>query len=48
MPRIRSTQKLPIVVELAAGEAADQGDRMAMPAAAETKFCTARPTIWVR
>ena len=46
--RVRSTQKLPMVVERRRAIPRISAAIVAMPAAAETKFCTARPTIWVR
>ena len=46
--RVRSTQKLPTVVALARLKARASGTTMAMPVAAETKFCTVSPTIWLK
>ena len=43
MPRTRSTQKLPIVPELRRANPRTSATATAMPTAADTKFCTARP-----
>ncbi len=42
-PRTRSTQKLPIVAEPRRAKPRTSATATAMPTAAETKFCTARP-----
>ena len=47
-PRVRSTQKLPSVFSLRAAMPRMRAIATEMPTAAETKFCTARPDIWVR
>ncbi len=46
--RIRSTQKLPTVRFPARESPRMSATITAMPAAADTKFWTVRPTIWVR
>jgi hypothetical protein len=46
--RVRSTQKLPSVRCPRRAMPRMMAITTAMPAAAETKFCTARPSIWVR
>ena len=46
--RVRSTQKLPSVRRPRRTMPRMIATTTAMPAAADTKFCTARPTIWVR
>ena len=46
--RTRSTQKLPIVRCPARARPRISATITAMPTAAETKFCTVSPTIWVR
>ena len=46
--RVRSTQKLPSVVAWRRDRPRISAAMAAMPAAAETKFCTASPIIWVR
>ena len=46
--RTRSTQKLPMVRERERTRPRIRATITAMPAAAETKFCTASPSIWVR
>ena len=46
--RVRSTQKLPSVRRPRRTIPRMIAMTTAMPAAAETKFCTARPSIWVR
>ena len=48
MPRVRSTQKLPIVVELRRTRPRTSAIATAMPVAAEVKLRTARTVIWVR
>ena len=48
VPRVRSTQKLPIVAERRRTKPRISATATARPTAAETKFCTARPAIWVR
>ncbi len=47
-PRTRSTQKLPRVRPRRRRMPRMMATAIAMPAAAETKFCTARATIWDR
>ena len=42
-PRNRSTQKLPIVPDLRRAKPRTRAIATAMPTAADTKFCTARP-----
>ena len=42
-PRNRSTQKLPIVPDLRRAKPRTRATATAMPTAADTKFCTARP-----
>ena len=44
--RIRSGQKLPSVLALRREMPRMTATTTAMPTAAETKFCTARPAIW--
>jgi hypothetical protein len=46
--RVRSTQKLPMVADRRRMRPRTRATATAIPTAAETKFCTARPTIWVR
>ena len=46
--RTRSAQKLPIVSLVARVNPRIKATATAMPTAAETKFCTARPTICTR
>ena len=46
--RVRSTQKLPIVAEPRRARPRISATATAMPTAADTKFCTVRPAIWVR
>ncbi len=46
--RIRSCQKFPSDVAAAADDAADQGDRDQIPTAAEAKFWTVSPAIWLK
>ena len=48
MTRVRSTQKLPIVVARLRVSPRTSATATAMPTAAETKFCTVSPAIWVR
>ena len=48
VPRTRSTQKLPMTSRRAAGEASSKRHQHGHPVAAETKFCTVSPSIWVR
>ena len=48
VPRTRSTQKLPIVAERRRARPRMRATATEMPTAADTKFCTARPAIWVR
>ena len=48
MVRVRSTQKLPRVVERRRTRPRMMATMTAMPAAAETKFWTVRPIIWER
>jgi len=48
MPRMRSTQKFPMVSEWRRTRPRMRATATARPTAAEAKFCTARPTIWVR
>ena len=45
---IRSAQKFPIVGERRRTIPRTRARATAIPTAADTKFCTARPTIWVR
>jgi len=47
-PRVRSTQKFPIVVARRRVRPRMSATATARPTPAETKFCTARPAIWVR
>ena len=47
-PRVRSTQKLPRLREPDRVMPRIRAITMARPAAADTKFCTARPTIWLK
>ncbi len=44
--RVRSTQKLPTRSVLLRVKPRIRAATIAMPTAAETKFCTARPAIW--
>ena len=46
--RVRSTQKLPIVVDRRRVNPRMSATATAIPTAAETKFCTVRPAICVR
>ncbi len=46
--RVRSTQKLPIIVVCRRTNPRINATSTAMPAAAETKFCMVRPTICVK
>ncbi|GAA3159240.1 hypothetical protein GCM10020001_099080 [Nonomuraea salmonea] len=48
VPRTRSTQKLPIVADSRRAKPRTRATATAMPAAAETKFCTASAAICVR
>ena len=48
MLRVMSTQKLPMVSVVWRAKPRISAITTAMPVAAEKKFCTARPTIWVR
>ena len=48
MPRVRSTQKLPIVADLRRTRPRISATATRSPTAADTKFCTASPAIWVR
>ena len=48
VPRTRSTQKLPMVSDRRRTSPRMRATATARPTAAETKFWTARPTIWVR
>ena len=48
MTRVRSTQKLPSRSVLVRVKPRISAIATAMPTAAETKFCTARPAIWAR
>ena len=43
VPRVRSTQKLPIVPVRRAASPRTSAIAMAIPTAADTKFCTASP-----
>jgi hypothetical protein len=45
-PRTRSTQKLPRLPNRRAAKPRTRATATAMPTAAETKFCTARPASW--
>ena len=45
---VRSTQKLPSRSVLLRMKPRTSAIATAMPTAADTKFCTARPDIWVR
>ena len=47
-PRVRSTQKLPIVSARRRVSPRIRATATARPTPADTKFCTARPAIWVR
>ena len=46
--RVRSTQKLPTLRAEARAKPRITATATAMPVAAETKFCTVSPAIWVR
>ncbi len=46
VPRTRSTQKLPIVPLRRYAKPRTSAIAMAIPTAAETKFCTASPANW--
>ena len=46
--RVRSTQKFPIVAERRRTRPRISATATASPTAAETKFCTVSPAIWVR
>ena len=46
--RVRSTQKFPIVGDLRRTRPRITAIATAIPTAAETKFCTVSPAIWVR
>jgi len=46
--RVRSTQKLPIVCAVRRAKPRISATSTAMPVAADTKFWTASPSIWVR
>ena len=48
VPRTRSAQKLPMVPLAERAMPRTSATATAMPTAAETKFCVASPTIWVR
>ena len=48
MPRTRSAQKLPMPLRSERVNPRTSATATAMPVAAETKFCTARPANWVR
>ncbi len=48
LPRTRSTQKLPSRSVWERVNPRISATATAMPTAAETKFCTARPDIWTR
>ena len=48
MVRVRSTQKLPMVSADRRARPRMNAATVAIPAAAETKFWTVRPSIWVR
>ncbi len=48
MVRVRSTQKLPTVAAERRAKPRISATSVAMPAAADTKFCTVSPSIWVR
>ena len=47
-PRVRSTQKLPMVPARSRVKPRTRATATAMPTAAETKFCTVSPAIWTR
>jgi hypothetical protein len=46
MPRVRSTQKLPMALDLRRTSPLISAMAIAMPVAAEVKLCTAKPNIW--
>ena len=46
--RYRSTQKFPTVLAERRAKPRMTAASTAMPSAAETKFCTASPAIWLR
>ena len=46
MPRVRSTQKLPMPVGAERANPRTSATATAMPTAADTKFCTVSPAIW--
>ena len=46
--RVRSAQKFPIVSERRRTSPRTRATATAIPTAAETKFCTVSPAIWVR
>ena len=46
--RVRSTQKLPIVLPERRAKPRISATASAMPVAADTKLCTVSPAIWVR
>ena len=48
VPRTRSTQKFPIVPARRRTSPRMRATATARPTAADTKFCTASPAIWVR
>ncbi len=48
VPRTRSTQKFPTVWAERRANPRTNATSTAIPAAADTKFCTVKPTIWVR
>ena len=47
MIRVRSTQKLPIVADDRRAKPRTKAIAIAIPAAADTKFCTVSATIWL-
>ena len=47
MPRVRSTQKFPMVARRRRTSDRIRAMATVRPTAADTKFCTARPAIWV-
>ena len=48
VPRVRSTQKLPMVADRARTNPRMRATATESPTAAETKFCTASAPAWVR
>jgi hypothetical protein len=46
--RVRSTQKLPIVGTAERAKERVTASAIEMPVAAETKFCTVSPIIWLK